>query len=152
MASAFSILNKKYITNADPVSITFLELGSVFIFLSLIMPFIFLAYPELSFWPVGADWAYLLLLSILCTSIPFILSLHSLKHLSAYTTNMAINLEPIYGIFFAWILLKENKEVTPGFYLGVAIILASVFSYPLLKKIFKYKQNEYKPGIDQPLL
>lgn len=152
MASLFSILNKKYITNADPVSITFLELGSAFIFLSIIMPFIFLFQTQLTFWPQHYDWIYLLLLSIFCTSIPYILSLHSLKHLSAFTTNLAINLEPIYGIFFAWILLKENKEVSPGFYLGVIIIMISVFSYPFLKKAFKPNSYESDSGGNTTLL
>lgn len=137
MASLFSILNKRYIKNADPISITFLELGSAFIFLSIVLPISLYYNDQISFWPQNLDWLYLIVLSVLCTSIPYILSLHSLKHISAFTTNLTINLEPVYGIFFAWILLKENKEVTPGFYLGVAIILVSVFSYPFLKKLVK---------------
>ncbi len=137
MASLFSILNKKYIKNADPISITFLELGSAFIFLSFVLPITLYFNNSISFWPQHYDWIYLIVLSVFCTSIPYILSLHSLKHLSAFTTNLAINLEPIYGIFFAWILLKENKEVNSGFYLGVVIILLSVFSYPFLKKLVK---------------
>lgn len=138
MASLFSILNKRYIKNADPISITFLELGSAFIFLSIVLPITMYFYEHISFWPQNLDWFYLIVLSVLCTSIPYILSLHSLKHISAFTTNLTINLEPVYGIFFAWILLKENKEVTPGFYLGVIIILVSVFSYPFLKKLVKF--------------
>jgi len=137
MASLFSILNKKYIKNADPISITFIELGSAFLFLCVVLPIVLYFNHQVSFWPQHFDWIYLIILSVFCTSVPYILSLYSLKHLSAFTTNLAINLEPIYGIFFAWILLKENKEVNPGFYLGVVIILVSVFSYPFLKKIVK---------------
>ena len=45
---------------------------------------------------------------------------------------MAVNLEPIYAIVLAILLLGEQRELTPQFYLGVAIILGAVLIYPLL--------------------
>lgn len=137
-AAWFSTLNKKYIENADPVSITFLELGSAWVFLSLILPLTGLIGYEYSFWPSKSDWFYLFALAIVCTTIPYILSLMSLKYISAFATTLTINLEPVYGIFLAWIILHEDKEVSPGFYLGVIIILFSVFSYPFLKRLAKF--------------
>ncbi len=137
-AAWFSTLNKKYIENADPVSITFLELGSAWVFLSIILPLTGLIGYEYSFWPSKSDWLYLFALAIVCTTIPYILSLMSLKYISAFATTLTINLEPVYGIFLAWIILHEDKEVSPGFYLGVIIILFSVFSYPFLKRLAKF--------------
>jgi hypothetical protein len=52
--------------------------------------------------------------------------------MTAFGTQLAINLEPVYAIFLAIVLLGEQRELTPDFYLGVAIILATVLAYPLL--------------------
>jgi len=137
LAAVFSILNKKLVTKAGPVPITFLELASSWLFLSLFMPFFLSSDPDTIFLPGKWDLIYLLVLSLLCTTLPYILSLRALKHLSAFATNLTINLEPVYGIALAWLLLKENKELSPGFYIGVLIILVAVFSYPVVKRGFE---------------
>lgn len=137
LAATFGTLNKKMVAKAHPYEITFLELGSAWIFLSLLLPFFFSQNPGLVFWPNLLDLGYLLVLSLLCTTLPYILSLRALHHLSAFGANLVINLEPVYGIALAWLILKENKELSPGFYWGVLIILAAVFSYPVIKKRVK---------------
>ena len=136
LASLFSIFNKKYIDQAEPLSITFLELGSAWLFISLLLPFIFVSNPEISFWPQQADWIYLLVLALLCTTLAYVLALRALKFLSAFAANLTVNLEPVYGIVLAVIILKENQELSAGFYWGCLIILLAVFSYPFLKKRF----------------
>lgn len=138
LAATFGTLNKKMVAKAHPYQITFLELSSSWIFLSLLLPFFFRQNPELAFWPSWLDLGYLLVLAILCTTLPYILSLRALHHLSAFGANLVINLEPVYGIALAWLILKENKELSPGFYWGVLIILAAVFSYPVIKKRVKW--------------
>ena len=62
------------------------------------------------------------------------LSLVALRHLTAYGVQLVTNLEPIYAIVLAILLLGEQREQTPLFYLGVAIILAAVFLHPLLER------------------
>ena len=54
--------------------------------------------------------------------------------MSAFSAQLAVNLEPVYAIVLAIVLLGEQRELTPQFYAGVAIILAAVFVYPLLGK------------------
>ncbi|MEL6720799.1 MAG: DMT family transporter [Bacteroidota bacterium] len=136
LAASFAILNKKMITNARPLAITFLELSSAWIFLCLVFPVYYLSTPEETAFlpPTVMDWLYLVLLSLLCTTLAYTLSIRALHHISAFASTLTINLEPVYGIFLAWILLKEHKELNSNFYIGVAIILVSVFSYPYLKK------------------
>lgn len=136
-AALFGTLNKKYVDDTNPYIITFVELGSAWIFIS----FIFLfgsSYLDLSnFMPASwQDWVYILILSLLCTTLAYILSLRALKHLSAFATNLVINLEPLYGILLAAAILKEYEQLTTSFYLGGGIILAVVMSYPYLKKRF----------------
>ena len=75
-----------------------------------------------------------MLLSGVCTLLPFALALVALHHLSAYTVQLVTNLEPVYAIVLAMLLLGEQRELTPQFYLGVAIILAAVFLHPLLNR------------------
>ena len=84
--------------------------------------------------PDWRDAGLLLVLALACTLLPFILSLHALRHISAFSTQLALNLEPVYAIVIAALWLKEHRELTPQFYLGVAIVLAAVFVQPLLLK------------------
>jgi drug/metabolite transporter (DMT)-like permease len=59
--------------------------------------------------------------------------LNALRYISAFTSNLTINLEPVYGIVLAWLLLNENEQLNVGFYVGTGIILSSVALYPFLK-------------------
>jgi drug/metabolite transporter (DMT)-like permease len=62
-----------------------------------------------------------------------------MKKLSAFTVTLSMTLEPIYGITFAWFLLKENEQLTKFFYWGSLFIMISVFLYPIYK--FKNKRG-----------
>ena len=140
MASLFSVLNKTLVDEIEPFSMTFMEMLGVFIFLSILYP-IFADPYYTPFMPQGSDWGYLIILALLCTTLAYYLGLLALKKLSAFETNLIINLEPVYGIVLAIIILKEHHELNLRFYLGVLIILLVVFSYPYAKKYLKKKWN-----------
>lgn len=141
LAALFGTFNKKLIGKTDELSITFLELSSAWLFISLILPFLLWQSGEpLTWMPGPMDWVYLLVLALLCTTFAYVLALRSLHHISAFAANLTINLEPVYGIILAWLLLHENRELSAGFYIGVAVISVAVFSYPWLKKTFD-RQN-----------
>jgi drug/metabolite transporter (DMT)-like permease len=55
-----------------------------------------------------------------------------MKRLSVFTINLTINLEPVYGIVLAVLFFGESEKMTPQFYIGTAIILVSVLTYPVL--------------------
>ena len=57
-------------------------------------------------------------------------------------SNLTINLEPIYGIVLAWVILQEHKVLTLQFYIGAAIIVAAVFSYPYILRLFEKEKIE----------
>lgn len=134
LAALFTSLNKRMTFKMDSYSMTFVELSGGFILISIILPFYEHYFPEASFIPTTMDWFSLVLLAVVCTALPFILSLQALKHLSAFATALTVNLEPIYGIIMAIFFFHENKELSIWFYLGTAIILTSVFVHPLLKR------------------
>ncbi len=136
LASLFATLNKKRMGNYRILDLTFLELGSACLFLTLVLPIYILItkQPIQSFLPSPSDWLYLIILALLCTSLAYVLAFRSLKQLSAFASNLTVNLEPVYGIALAWLILGEQEELTSGFYWGVVIILIAVFSYPVLKR------------------
>ena len=139
LASLFSTLNKKYIRHTDPLRITFLELSSAWGFLSIVLMGMLLLGRDFGNFlpPRPLDWLFLGILALLCTSLAYVLAMRALRHLSAFASNLTINLEPVYGIALAWVLLKENEELGPNFYWGVVIILVAVFSYPLLRRYLR---------------
>lgn len=135
LAVVFSVLNKKMVAaEINTKVMTFIELGSGWLFLSAVLP-LYLWQSGAAFWPTLPDLGWLLILALLCTTLAFVLTLNALKHISAFTSNLVINLEPVYGILIAWWLFQENKEVGEHFYIGVAIVLLAVFIYPLVKRV-----------------
>lgn len=133
LAALFSVLNKKLISSRDTYVVTFYELTSGLLFLSLLIPIYYWNTPEMTWTPTGVDWLWLTILAWLCTVLAYTLSLNSLRYISAFTSNLTINLEPIYGIILAWLLLNEHEQLHVGFYWGTGIILASVGIYPWVK-------------------
>ena len=126
----FGSLNKRYVLRADPLVMTWVELGAGTVFLTLVA----LALPGAAFVrPDGGDFALVATLAIACTLLPFTLSLHALRHTSAFTAQLAVSLEPVYAVLLAIVLLGEQRELTPWFYLGVAVILGSVLAHTLMK-------------------
>jgi drug/metabolite transporter (DMT)-like permease len=78
------------------------------------------------------DWVWLLLLAWVCTVFAHAFHIHLLRHLSAYTGNLALNFEPIYGITAAALLFNEHRDLHPGFFLGTAAILLANIAHPLV--------------------
>lgn len=134
--SCFSSLNKRLVEHSDALSVTALEMAAGVAAMTVIAPMTGLLSPAFGgdpfVLPDLRDGAYLLALAVACTLVPFALSLMALRHLTAFGSQLATNLEPIYAIALAILLLGEQRELTPQFYLGVAIILGVVLVYPLL--------------------
>ncbi len=145
LAASFTILNKKYIVEGNESKITFIELSAAWIFLCLLFPLFNWIEPVHVFLPVGMDWLYLIILALLCTTVAYVLALKALNHLSAFMSSLTINLEPVYGIFLAIVLLREYKELNLNFYMGVLIIICAVTLYPIIirrrKKLIEYGRN-----------
>ncbi len=133
LGALFTILNKIFVSNDEPAPVTFIELLSGFVFLSILLPLILPAFNVSFQIPSKIDWVWLLLLSVVCTSVAFTLSLEALKKVSAFTMNLSVNLEPLYSIVLAIILFKENELLNNGFYIGAVIVISSVFIHSLMQ-------------------
>ena len=139
LASVFASLNKKYVDKAGPFEISFIEMASAWVFITLLMPVFSQEMGRLM--PLPQDWIYLLILSLMCTTFAYVISMKALKHVTAFDANLVINLEPVYGIFLAIFILKEHQELDPRFYYGVVLIMLIVFAHPLIqRKIYGRKK------------
>lgn len=142
LAGLFTTLNKIAIDehSPNPRAMTFIEMSGGLLFLSLLLPIYMQFVPINQLLPKGNDFIYLFILSFICTTVPFILSLRSLKKLSAFDAVLAINLEPIYSIVLAILLFNENEELNWKFYLGTIVVVFSVLLFPILRpKLLKNK-------------
>lgn len=146
LVALFGSLNKRLVEHGDPLTVTALELGAGTLALTLLAPAMPLLFPafagELLVLPGAHDALYLLLLSLLCTLLPFTLSLVALRHMSAFAAQLAVNLEPVYAIVLAILLLGEQHQLSARFYLGVAIILVAVVLHPLLDRPQRLRHPE----------
>jgi len=128
----FGSLNKRLVERATPLVMTWVELAAGTAFLGVVA----LLLPDqgqVFVVPDGRDFALLMALAIACTLLPFTLSLHALRHTSAFTAQLAISLEPVYAVLLAIVLLGEQRELSVSFYLGVAVIVGSVLAHTVLK-------------------
>ena len=132
----FSVLNKKTVTNFDAGTVMFYELSGGWIILSILLPIYLYYYPSSHLFPSVTEIGWLIILSWVCTILAFGLSLQALKHISVFTQNLILNLEPVYGILIAFAIYHENKNLSSGFYWGFGIIIATVIiqMLRLLKK------------------
>ena len=132
LSALFSVINSKFVKVHNPTVISFYELSGGVLFLSILILFTngFGAH----FFELSVnDFGYLLILSSVCTAYAFIVSTAIMKHLSAYTVMLTINLEPIYGIILALLIFNDNEKMKPEFYLGALIILFSVVLNSIIK-------------------
>ncbi|MGZ8867410.1 MAG: DMT family transporter [Thermoanaerobaculia bacterium] len=129
LVAIFGTWNKLLVDRADPLAVTAIELTSGALLLTIVTAVI--PGTESTFVvPAPRDAIYLLVLAIGCTIVPFTLALVALRHLTAFAAQLAVNLEPVYAIILAMLLLGEHHDLGARFYAGVAIILALVLIYP----------------------
>jgi len=134
-AGLFSTLNKRSIGTSPALTVTGLEMAAG----AAVLPAIAWLLPageHIMVRPGLRDGLLLFALSMACTLFPYALALVALRHLSAFDTTLAVNMEPVYAIVLAILLLNEQRDLEPSFYLGVAIIIGIVFSHPWISRRF----------------
>ena len=133
LVAIFGALNKRHVERAEPLVVTGLELAAGTLFLTLVALAVGGEATSVGV-PGTHDMVLLLVLAIACTLVPFAISLVALRNLSAFSAQLAVSLEPVYAVFLAILLLNEQRELSLQFYLGLAIILASVFAHVWLRR------------------
>lgn len=131
-SALFSVINGTLVKRYDSRLISLYELTGGLITLSLY--FLFTGGFTTDFFNVPThDWAYLLIFGLICTAFTFILSVEIMKDISPYTLNLTVNLESIYGIFWAYIIFGDDERMSYKFYIGASVIFSVIFLNAYLK-------------------
>lgn len=127
ISAIFTVLNKPLAEKYPPRTIVCYEMIVGLLFLSCMAPFyIYQQEDAVRLLPQGWDYLWIFLLSYCCTVWGQSLAMSALKHLSAFTVTLSVNLEPVYGIILAFLIFKENNELGYGFYVGMGFIFMSL--------------------------
>lgn len=136
LAACFSVFNARIAKDGVPSSsISLYEMGTGIVFLTVCI-FAMGKFDAQFFVMSWSDFGWLLFLGVICTSVAFLLMIEVVKKIGAFSASLTINLEPVYTIILAILILNENKELNANFYWGALMIIVVVFLNPLLKTYF----------------
>lgn len=133
----FTLMNGKLISDHEPSVITFYEFGAGVFFISVY--FLFQGKFTADFFQLSLNnWTLLLILASICTAYAFTASVKVMQRLTPYTVMLTTNLEPVYGIVLAYLILGGKEKMSVEFYIGAVIIIITV----ILNGVFKHYQNK----------
>lgn len=138
-AAVFSSYNSNLVKAHEPIKIAFYEMliGVLAVGAYLIIGSV---HPENTrglsqlFEMTGKDLFLLLILGVVATAFAFVRSIDVMKVLSPFTCALTINLEPVYTIAIALFLYGESEYMTPHFYIGASLIMATLFIEAYLRR------------------
>ena len=135
LASIFTIINAEFIRHGHHyLVVTFNEMVGALLAIVLLLPFYYSIQGTIDLTPSINDWAWLLILSVVCTVYAYSVSVKLMKEISPFVMNLTVNLEPVYGIILALLIFGSSEEMSDGFYLGGLLILGAVLIYPIMNK------------------
>jgi len=126
LVAFYTIFNERLTKVFANETITLYTMVGGFTGVTLFLPVYFYLFSVKMEWPSLPDFGYLLILALFCTVLLYLMSTYALKTISAFTVNLTFGLEPLYSIILAILIFKENRELTIGFYCGLALIILSV--------------------------
>ncbi len=142
LAALFTVINARFANTHHHHTVTFYEMLGANISIMLFFPIYkyFIAenhqlHLNLSY----SDLLYVSILAIVCTVYAYSASIEIMKRISAFSVNLTVNLEPVYGIILAVIIFGEKEKMQGGFYIGASVILISVLAHPFLNKYYHRK-------------
>lgn len=135
LSSLFSVVNGKIVNQSNSITILSYELlGGVIILSCLILwNKTFINLVEIS----SLDLFYLFILASLFTIYPMLESISLMKFITPFTLILTVNLEPIYGIIFAFFIFGESEQMSTTFYFVSLIMILSIF----INKYYKVKKT-----------
>ncbi|HNT51100.1 MAG TPA: DMT family transporter [Cyclobacteriaceae bacterium] len=134
-AAWFSIINSKLVHQVNAYTITFYEMLGACLLILFFMPF-YVKLPgvdQLNIIPTLSDWFYISIMAWACSVYAFTASINLSKRISVFMIQLALNLEPVYGIVLALLVFGQQEVMNWPFYLGTTIVLSAVIIYPILK-------------------
>lgn len=136
-SAVFAVFNSKMVRNVPAFTITFYEMIGAFVGLAVFFPLYKITWAPghvLHLIPATMDWVYIALLAGVCSVYAYSTAVELMKKISVFLIQLALNLEPIYGIIMAVVIFGSEEKMGANFYLGAMIIMSAVLLYPVLKK------------------
>ncbi len=128
VGAVFGVLNGWFAKRGHFAVISFYQMAAASVFCGVV-----LLVKGGAHWPTAPDFGWLMVLAGVCTVYAYTAYVELLRRVSVFMINLACNLEPVYGIALAALILGEHKQLHPGFFLGVLLISAAVMIHPLLE-------------------
>jgi drug/metabolite transporter (DMT)-like permease len=140
LAAMFSVFNARMSQEVLPYKMSFYELSSALVFVTIYM--LFMGRLDSSLFQMAvSDLLWLLFLGLVCTSIAFLISIEVVKRLGAFTFSLSVNLEPVYTILLAIFILNEDEVLGTDFYLGSGLIVVVIVLNALIKNRLSRKKR-----------
>ncbi len=136
-AALFSVINSKLVVRVHAHTITFYEMASACVIIFIFFPLYQNTWAEggaLNLIPLWSDWFYIAVMAWVCSVYAYSVGINLTKKLSVFFIQLALNLEPVYGILLALIVFGNQEVMGWNFYAGTIVILSAVALYPFLKK------------------
>ncbi len=141
LAAVFSVSNAKLVETIPSPQITLYEMMTGIVFLTFVLFFDNQLSVE-ALKMTTTDFWLLLFLGLVCTSLAFLLMINVVKVLGAFTASLTINMEPVYTIFLAIVILHEDELLNTNFYIGSFMIIAIVVANTIIKASFSSKKDQ----------
>ena len=132
LSVAFTLINGKAIhkSNARVMSVYQLGAGAVCMTMILLMQ----GKLTVELFSISkTDILWISILAIVCTAYAFVVSIAVMRHLTPFSLMLAINMEPVYGILFGFLIFGSDEKMGLTFYIGTLLILLSVLINGFLK-------------------
>lgn len=143
LAAIFPVLNCRVIRSGAPMlSVLFYEMMAACLTALLILTIL----PTVTLdFPSHRDWWPLLVLAIFCTVIGHGWHIELLKKFDAFTSNLVMSLEPIYGAIMGAVIFAEHEQLTGGFYFGMLLVVfANVWHEKQRRRQFSNREGSEK--------
>ena len=141
--AVFSVFNGKLYGKTSSSKIIFYEIfgGWILVAAFLVLTGDIAALADISM----RDFGWIFLLASVFTAYPMLESVSLMKYISPFTLVLTVNLEPVYGIIFAFIIFGESEKMSPYFYAASAVMLLAIIINGVLKSRRKKSAIETAP-------
>jgi drug/metabolite transporter (DMT)-like permease len=145
-AALFSTINSKLVNRVNEYAITFYEMmaACIGVLLFFVIYQKYITTEPLQLAPTSADWFYIGLMALVCSVYAYSAMIQLSRKISVFFIQLALNIEPIYGITLAILVFGKQEVLSWNFYAGTLVILGAVVAYPLLRN--KYESHFNSPS------
>ncbi len=135
VGAGLTVGNAHFAQTQNHFVVTFYLMAGATLGTGIFLPFHYHYFSEsnLNFVPTLYDLALIVGLAAVYSIYLYSAFIKVMKRISAFIVALTSNMSPIYGILFSLFIYQKKEFMTLNFYIGAIIILASVFTYPLVE-------------------